>query len=1000
MKVLLSLLFILSANAFGVEYLIYSKSNNEIKQKLNGASVYSQKEKSFLKGTDVDTSVIKVQHSNKEKLELFLKSNYPSAILEINKKVELFSSKDQFEDLQWGLKNNGKILEDWISDIDVIHTQGINGEDIQIDNIEKRNKVIVAIIDSGMDTNHPDLKEQVYTNPQECKALEEYNVCLSSNSDKNVCHEKYKDFDANGNGYPMDCHGWNITGKSNPLSDLEGSGSVTDSNGHGTHVSGIIGAKKNEIGVRGVIQNVTLLPIQVSVASQTNSATSATDKFAKALLYAIQSGAQVVNMSLGWRFEQDSILMRDMIKLAHKKNILIIAAAGNDHHAGPTYPCSYEEVICVGSHTVNGALSRFSNYGAHVDIMAPGTRILSTWPTTKRSRSFTIDDNYEYLSGTSQAAPFVTGVLARLINQGLPANIAKVALLKGARKAKRGSENFIRHGNIDYKNALKVAQSSFLYPSLKSPALIKWSEKTTKSFKFKLKNYIADSENVVVNFKLISKKTQKEVTLKQSQFNIGKVSKGEEKIIELELSSQYNIDGNFLFEVEIQSASEKKSYYFQAKALSLITPDTLRSDQESYELTGNIEFTENAMIRPFKDYSDELSNDFLVTKLIDGKTHIALLKSEGSEYSISKNFPLPMKEPIMINLSKVDLELDGKYDYVITVVNIIDRENRETKFLALDENFKPKRITIAPKNTFKNDLTVMPGSFYWVRHQNRMVPAWINFGQRPEEERDQATAWSNAPIETKINRLYLQLENKIKTISFPENEELPLHFLYQSPNHKQAGKAMLISSVGYGYFKKYKLYKLDDELNFVQDIQLDRFLDLASSRPLPISMPGNTDHAFFNTPSILGNQNVLGLKWNDDSQMLDIISRKALTTNQHNPIKFVLSLSEDALMSQTSSYLISQGDKVTYGASKTDSRRIKHHILVGNQGLFLSSALTPGIGSELVMPEPISKELYRPAPWQNLGVKGCSEVGFTYENKIDKLVFMCGAPKKLFKFSF
>jgi hypothetical protein len=106
------------------------------------------------------------------------------------------------------------------------------------------------------------------------------------------------------------------------------------------------------------------------------------------------------------------------------------------------------------------------------------------------------------------------------------------------------------------------------------------------------------------------------------------------------------------------------------------------------------------------------------------------------------------------------------------------------------------------------------------------------------------------------------------------------------------------------------------------------------------------------------------------------------------------------MMAQTSSYLISQGDAITYGPSKTDSRRIKHHILVGNQGLFLASALTPGIGSELVMPHPESKSLYRPAGWQNLGVKGCSEVGFTYENAIDKLIYICSESNKLFKFQF
>ena len=999
MKLLLSLLFTFTFQAQAAEYLIYSSQNEQIKAKFNGVEVFSQKEKAFLKKTKVDTSVIKVNFQDEKQLQFF-KRSYPNAKIEINNKIELFSTEDPFEKFQWALNNKGETLEDWASDIDVIRTQGVIGEDIQIDNQEKRNKVLVAIIDSGLDTTHPDLKEHIYTDAAECKSLEEYNTCLNTTSDKDICHEKFKDVDHNGNGYPMDCHGWNITGKTNPQSDLEGSGSVNDNNGHGTHVAGIIGAKKNGIGVRGVIQNVTLLPVQVSVASQSNSATSATDKFAKALLYAIKNNAQVVNMSLGWRFEQDSILMREMIKLAFEKGMLVVAAAGNDHHAGPTYPCSYEEVICVGAHTVNGALSSFSNYGAHVDIMAPGTRILSTWPTTKRSRSFTIDDDYEYLSGTSQAAPYVTGVLARLLNQGLSSEQARVALLKGARKVKRNTENFIRHGNIDYKNALKQKFTGFLYPKLKSPSLVKWDKEINKVIKFKLQNYLTGSKNVKAKFELIQKETQMGTSLTKSIFNIGSMKASEEKEITLELKSPYDVDGNFVIKTTLESDTEKKSYYFQAKALSLITPDTQRDDQESFEMLGNVEFTKDAVVRAFKDYSNETLNDFLVTKVVNNKTHIALLRSDKGSYTVTKDFPLPMKEPVIINLSKVDLELDGKYDYVITVVNIIDRENRETKFLALDENFKPKRIEISPKNTFKNDITVLPGSFYWLKYQQRMVPAWITFGERPENERPTATPWSDAPIETKVNRLYLQLKEGIKTISFDEDEELPLHFLYQSPKNKQAGKAILISSVGYGYFKRYKLYEFDETLKYLQDVKMERFLDLASARPLPVSQPENTDHAFFNTPSILGNQNVVAIQYNSDTNELRTINRTAQTMRETQRIKFVLSFSQEAMMAQTSSYLISQGDAITYGPSKTDSRRIKHHILVGNQGLFLASALTPGIGSELVMPHPESKSLYRPAGWQNLGVKGCSEVGFTYENSIDKLVYMCSESSKLFKFQF
>ena len=152
-----------------------------------------------------------------------------------------------------------------------------------------------------------------------------------------------------------------------------------DENGHGTHVAGTIGARGNNgIGVAGVTWNVALLPVRV--LDETGSGTSAgvADGFA----YAAAHGAKVVNASLGGSGESEA--MKDAIDIAPQT--LFVVAAGNDskdNDSVPTYPCNYDaaNLICVDATDETDSLAEFSNYGASsVDLAAPGTEILSTWP--------------------------------------------------------------------------------------------------------------------------------------------------------------------------------------------------------------------------------------------------------------------------------------------------------------------------------------------------------------------------------------------------------------------------------------------------------------------------------------------------------------------------------------------------------------------------------------------------------------------------------------------
>lgn len=231
------------------------------------------------------------------------------------------------------------------------HVKMLNLEKAQ--SLAGKYQVTVAVIDQGIDTNHPELKG---------KLLPGYNTVSPMNQGS-------PDF-------------------------------------HGTHVAGIIAAAKdNGIGGYGVNPNAKILPIDVF-----DRAWGASDyAIAEGILYAIEKGAKVINMSLGG--SMPSPLIEDAVKKALEKNIIIVAAAGNTGNDMPSYPAAYEGVISVGNVNSQKELSVSSSYGPSVDVVAPGEDIYSTIYEYERKSSF------RKLSGTSMAAPMVAGTASLLLSK-------------------------------------------------------------------------------------------------------------------------------------------------------------------------------------------------------------------------------------------------------------------------------------------------------------------------------------------------------------------------------------------------------------------------------------------------------------------------------------------------------------------------------------------------------------------------------------------------------
>jgi subtilisin family serine protease len=188
----------------------------------------------------------------------------------------------------------------------------------------------------------------------------------------------------------------NIKGGYNAINPLK---SPNDDNGHGTHVAGIIAALNNTIGVIGVGPNIDLYAIKVLNANGSGYLSDVIE----GLDWAVANGMQVVNMSLGT--SQDVQSFHDAIVSAYNAGVTIVAAAGN---SGGTvsYPAAYPEVIAVSATDQNNQIASFSSRGPEVDLAAPGVNIYSTYK----------GQSYATLSGTSMAAPHVTGAAALIID--------------------------------------------------------------------------------------------------------------------------------------------------------------------------------------------------------------------------------------------------------------------------------------------------------------------------------------------------------------------------------------------------------------------------------------------------------------------------------------------------------------------------------------------------------------------------------------------------------
>ncbi|UCD18475.1 MAG: S8 family serine peptidase [Candidatus Zixiibacteriota bacterium] len=308
---------------------------------------------------------------------------------------------------QWGLHNTGQehyhiIRYDGCYN-DTLGTD-FGADDADIDALEVFDNppdqtvtVVVAIIDSGVDMDHPDLDGRIWINPGE----------IADNG-----------IDDDHNGHIDDVNGWDFCNRIDGI-NLGEDNDPTDEHGHGTHCSGIVTAVAgNGEGIAGIVSDCRIMPVKFAPVMLSSLA-------AKAIVYAADNGADVISMS--WGYPWPVRALDNALAYARSKGVILIAAAGNDGAEKSNYPAASAGVITVAASNSDDLITDFSTFGEHVEISAPGLSIVSLRANATDMYSpceagiHLVGQRYFLASGTSMACPHVAGVAAymRAVSPGL-----------------------------------------------------------------------------------------------------------------------------------------------------------------------------------------------------------------------------------------------------------------------------------------------------------------------------------------------------------------------------------------------------------------------------------------------------------------------------------------------------------------------------------------------------------------------------------------------------
>lgn len=720
----------------------------------------------------------------------------------------------------WGLRNSGQPVSTYINPLQTYKLQAVAGEDIRLAPAVKGRKVKVAVLDTGIDFEHSDLKALIYRRTEKCAAFEKLKQCLEIAKDENDSKCREENLKANDNIYPADCQGWSILDQSisNTPNNIIGRPDFNDQSGHGTHVAGIIGMVSNNIEiipvqVSGNGPNQPIKPFSIDLSPSENVRSGYTTAFlseriSRGIIYAINAGAEVINLSIGWPEGQTIDIIKEAVAEAQRRGIIIVAAAGNDSTNALLRPCQYQAVICVGAHSPDGSLSSFSNYGFGVDIAAPGVEILSTIPAAIRSIRLPGYSGYDLMSGTSQATPFVTGVVADMLSRGIPAVEIYPRLILGARNIKNELPIFVGpaggriqsvdastkykktvlSGLLDMTRSLQVQAQSLILPTNKDVQVINWDRKSADlKFSLSLKNYwkAVSGQKIQVSVRpTLNTAFEPEVLAVEGSQQTNWAA-GEEKVFNIKLkikdtpdAATSRLPSELSYQVVVViNGKVHRQFEVRAEVLVNITDAIIGGDVYQYNLSAAIpRGMKLTLVDEILDGKLANRDYFIVGKDDDDKEsfNIGLMRSQQNNYQIENIQKIKFNGDLSLTRPqykmRLDLDSDGSSEYIYGIIEYLDKEatiygDYRNHFFIFDNQMKLKKYFL-----FDDKRAALPYNFYWMSVKGQMRPAWVGKGQEVPQSIDVTDTWGAD----------MTVEDTIKNFK----TKVDIHFYYLDENFK------------------------------------------------------------------------------------------------------------------------------------------------------------------------------------------------------------------------